>query len=168
VCCIIINIVSLGECYEERHWYVMGKRWGFVIREDIAMSWRNRWGFVTVDTMYEFMNILLMVCNQKETVDSLPSGQNWQEVLQSKIVLLSIVYLFCVNVCYRHNCLVNVFHTYPHLAQFLKQYKYETNRLHVSIHWAFHSGHIQKLLTVNIFYYSINSFLYSKNILSQL
>ena len=67
-------------------------------------------------------------------------------MLQSKIVLLSIVYLFVVNVYYRDIYLVKVFHTYPHLAQSLKQYKYETNTLHASIHWAFHSGHMQNTI----------------------
>jgi hypothetical protein len=125
--------------------------WVSVIREDIAVSWGKQWGFVIIDTKYVFMNILLKVFYQEETVHSLLSVQNWQEILQSKRILLSIVYLIRCNVYYRHTCLVKVFHTYPHLAQSLKQYKYETNRLHVSIHWAFHSVHIQKWLTVYYF-----------------
>ena len=126
--------------------------WGSVIRENIAMLWGNRRGFVIGDKMYVFMNILLMVCNQEETVDSLLSEQNWQEMLQSKRVLLSIVYLFGVNIYYRHTYSVKVFHTYPHLAQSLKQYKYETNKLHVSIHWAISQwSYLHELLTVYYF-----------------
>jgi hypothetical protein len=95
--------------------------WGSVIREDIAVSWGKQWGFVIIDKKYVFMNILLKVFYQEETVHSLLSVQNWQEMLQSKRVLLSIVYRIRFNVYYRHTCLVKVFHTYPHLAQSLKQ-----------------------------------------------
>ena len=116
--------------------------WRSVIRENIAMSWGNRRGFDIGDKMYVFMNILLMVYNQEETDDSLLSEQKWQEMLQSKTCLLSIVYMIGVNVYYRHTYLAKVFHTYPHLAQSLKQYKYDTNKLQASIHWACHSVHI--------------------------
>jgi len=68
--------------------------WESVIREDIVVAWGNRWRFVISDEMYGFMNILLKVFYQEETVHSLLSEQNWQEILQSKTILLSIVYLF--------------------------------------------------------------------------
>ena len=142
-CFLDKNITDIGVLYFDRYCFIEG-----VLGKTLISHGETGEGLLSaIQYMYVFMNILLMVCNQKETVHSLLSEQNWPEMFQSKTVLLSIFYLFAVNVYHRHTCFVKVFHTYPQLSQSLKQYKYDTNWLHVTIHWACHSGHIQKLIT---------------------
>jgi len=129
-CFLDRNITDIGVLYYDQYCFTKG-----VLGKTLISHGETGEGLLSaIQCMYVFMNILLMVCNKKETVHSLLSEQNWQEMFQSKTVLLSIFYLFGVNVYYRHTCFVKVFHTYPHLAQSLKEYKYDTNRLHVSIH----------------------------------
>lgn len=83
-----------------------------------------------------------MVSLQALTFEGLLSGRNSSYLIMTKELAGNIAIednftldKICSFVSYiRHTYLVKVFHTYPHLVQSLKQYKYETNRLHVSIH----------------------------------